>query len=608
VFLLQILKKHFRIIKKYRMNRLTNYPKVGIRPIIDGRLGGVRESLEETTMKMAKNVAALYSKELKYPDGSPVECVIADGCIGGVQEAALCAKKFETNNVGVSLSVTPCWCYGSETMDMNPDLPKAIWGFNGTERPGAVYLAATLAAHNQMGLPAFGIYGRDVQDLGDENIPDDVKGRLLDFARTGLAVAIMHGKSYLSIGSVSMGIAGSMVNPSLFQEYLGMRNESIDSTEILRRVEKKIYNEEEFKKAFAWVKENCNEGEDLNLPEKQFSREQKDKDWEFVVKMTLIIRDLMVGNPHLKEKGFGEEAHGHNAIVSGFQGQRQWTDFLPNGDFSEAILNTSFDWNCIRAPYLVATENDSLNGVSMLFNYLLTNTAQIFADVRTYWSPSAVERVAKWKPEGTAAGGFIHLINSGSATLDGTGYESINGKPAMKPFWEISENEVKDCLNATTWYPANNGYFRGGGYSSKFVTKGGMPVTMCRLNLIKGLGPVLQIAEGETISLPENVHNILDARTDKSWPTTWFVPKTTGNGAFTDVYSVMANWGANHGAISYGHIGHLLISLASMLRIPVSMHNVEAERIFRPSAWSAFGSEPEGADYRACNNYGPLYK
>jgi L-fucose/D-arabinose isomerase len=608
VFLLQILKKHFRIIKKYRMNRLTNYPKVGIRPIIDGRLGGVRESLEETTMKMAKNVAALYSKELKYPDGSPVECVIADGCIGGVQEAALCAKKFETNNVGVSLSVTPCWCYGSETMDMNPDLPKAIWGFNGTERPGAVYLAATLAAHNQMGLPAFGIYGRDVQDLGDENIPDDVKGRLLDFARTGLAVAIMHGKSYLSIGSVSMGIAGSMVNPSLFQEYLGMRNESIDSTEILRRVEKKIYNEEEFKKAFAWVKENCNEGEDLNLPEKQFSREQKDKDWEFVVKMTLIIRDLMVGNPHLKEKGFGEEAHGHNAIVSGFQGQRQWTDFLPNGDFSEAILNTSFDWNGIRAPYLVATENDSLNGVSMLFNYLLTNTAQIFADVRTYWSPSAVERVAKWKPEGTAAGGFIHLINSGSATLDGTGYESINGKPAMKPFWEISENEVKDCLNATTWYPANNGYFRGGGYSSKFVTKGGMPVTMCRLNLIKGLGPVLQIAEGETISLPENVHNILDARTDKSWPTTWFVPKTTGNGAFTDVYSVMANWGANHGAISYGHIGHLLISLASMLRIPVSMHNVEAERIFRPSAWSAFGSEPEGADYRACNNYGPLYK
>jgi L-fucose isomerase len=590
------------------MSKQTNYPKIGIKPIIDGRLGGVRESLEETTMKMAKNVALLYSKELKYPDGSPVACVISDSCIGGVQEAADCAKKFETNNVGVSLSVTPCWCYGSETMDMNPAIPKAIWGFNGTERPGAVYLAATLAAHNQMGLPAFGIYGRDVQDLGDENIPGDVKNHLLNFAKSGLAVAIMRGRSYLSVGSVSMGIAGSMITPSFFQEYLGMRNEYVDSSEVSRRIEKKIYNEEEFKKALSWVKENCKEGEDFNPVEKQFSREQKDKDWEFVIKMTLIIRDLMVGNEHLKQKGFGEESFGHNAILSGFQGQRQWTDFLPNGDFSEAILNSSFDWNGIRAPHLVATENDSLNGVSMLFNYLLTNTAQIFADVRTYWSPAAVERVAKWKPEGAAANGFIHLINSGSATIDGSGCQSIDGKPAMKPFWEINENEVKDCLNATTWYPANNGYFRGGGYSSKFVTKGRMPVTMCRLNLIKGLGPVLQIAEGETISLPENVHKILDERTDKSWPTTWFVPRITGKSSFTDVYSVMANWGANHGAISYGHIGHNLISLAAMLRIPVSMHNVAPERIFRPSAWSAFGSEPEGADYRACNNYGPLYK
>jgi len=590
------------------MNQLTNYPKIGIRPIIDGRLGGVRESLEETTMKMAKNVAALYSKELKYPDGSSVECVIADTCIGGVQESALCSKKFEVNNVGVSLSVTASWCYGSETMDMNRDLPKAIWGFNGTERPGAVYLAATLAVHNQMGLPTFGIYGRDIQDLGDENIPDDVKDRLLDFARAGVAVAIMRGKSYLSIGTVSMGIAGSMITPSLFQDYLGMRNEYVDSSEILRRIEKKIYDEEEFENALSWVKKNCKEGEDFNPKEKQFSRDQKDKDWEFVIKMTLIIRDLMTGNEKLKEKGFGEEAHGHNALASGFQGQRQWTDFLPNGDFSEAILNSSFDWNGIRSPYLVATENDSLNGVSMLFNYLLTNTTQIFADVRTYWSPAAVERVSKWKPEGAAANGFIHLINSGSASLDGSGCESINGKPAMKPFWEINENEVKDCLNATTWYPANNGYFRGGGYSSKFVTKGGMPVTMCRLNLIKGLGPVLQIAEGKTISLPENVHKILDDRTDKSWPTTWFVPKITGKSAFTDVYTVMANWGANHGAISYGHIGHNLISLAAMLRIPVSMHNVEPERIFRPSGWSAFGSELEGADYRACSAYGPLYK
>lgn len=586
----------------------TTYPKIGIRPIIDGRLGGVRESLEKTTMAMARNVADLYHKELKYPDGSPVECVIADTCIGGVYESALCAKKFEANDVGVSLSVTPCWCYGSETMDMNPVLPKAIWGFNGTERPGAVYLAATLAAHNQMGLPAFGIYGRDVQDLGDEQIPNDVKDRLLRFAKAGLAAAIMRGKSYLSIGSVSMGIAGSMITPSLFQEYFGMRNEYVDSSEVLRRIEKKIYSEEEFEKALRWVKEKCKEGEDLNPVEKQFSRDQKDKDWAFVVKMTLIIRDLMVGNDQLKEKGFGEEANGHNAIVSGFQGQRQWTDFLPNGDFSEAILNSSFDWNGIRAPYTVATENDSLNGISMLFNYLLTNTAQIFADVRTYWSPESVLRVTGWKAGGTAAGGFIHLINSGSATLDGSGRQTKDGKPVMKPFWEIDENEANECLKATTWYPANNGYFRGGGYSSKFVTKGGMPVTMCRLNLIKGIGPVLQIAEGDTIDLPEKVHDLLDERTDKSWPTTWFVPRLTGKGTFTDVYSVMAHWGANHGAISYGHIGQDLISLASILRIPVSMHNVEEEKIFRPSAWSAFGSEPEGADYRACNTYGPLYK
>jgi len=605
----KIFKKNFRKIKKkISMNQENNYPRIGIRPIIDGRLGGVRESLEETTMKMAQNVAALYEKELRYPDGTPVECIIADSCIGGVAEAAACAKKFEANNVGVSLSVTPCWCYGSETMDMNSFLPKAIWGFNGTERPGAVYLAATLAAHNQFGLPAFGIYGKDVQDLGDEKIPDDVKEKLLSFAKAGLAVAIMRGKSYLSIGSVSMGIAGSMITPSLFQEYFGIRNEYVDSSEVLRRIQKDIYDEDEFKKALAWVKENCKEGEDLNPKEKQFTREQKDKDWEFVVKMTLIIRDLMTGNEKLKDKGFGEESNGHNALVAGFQGQRQWTDFLPNGDFSEAILNSSFDWNGIRAPYTVATENDSLNGVSMLFNYLLTNTAQIFADVRTYWSPGAVERVTGWKPGGDASEGFIHLINSGSATLDGSGQQQTDGKPAMKPFWEINQEEANKCLQATTWYPANNGYFRGGGYSSKFVTKGGMPVTMCRLNLVKGIGPVLQIAEGATIDLPQNVHDILDARTDKSWPTTWFVPRLTGNGAFTDVYNVMAHWGANHGAISYGHIGHDLISLAAMLRIPVSMHNVSEEKIFRPSAWNAFGSDIEGADYRACATYGPLYK
>jgi L-fucose isomerase len=590
------------------MNQEINYPKIGIRPIIDGRLGGVRESLEETTMKMARNVAALYEKELKYPDGSPVQCVIADSCIGGVYEASLCAKKFETNHVGVSLSVTPCWCYGSETMDMNPSLPKAVWGFNGTERPGAVYLAAVLAAHNQMGLPAFGIYGRDVQDLGDETIPADVKDRLLGFARSGLAVAIMRGKSYLAIGSVCMGIGGSIVDPDFFREYLGMRNEYVDSTEVLRRIEKKIYDEEEFQKALAWTKINCTEGTDYNAKEKQFSRKEKEDHWEFVVKMTIIIRDLMKGNQKLRDKGFGEEAHGHNAIVSGFQGQRQWTDFLPNGDFSEAILNSSFDWNGIRAPITVATENDALNGVSMLFGNLLTNTAQIFADVRTYWSPSAVERVSGWKPSEVAAGGFLHLINSGSATLDGSGRQTRSGKPAMKPFWEITEGEAQDCLKATTWYPAANGYFRGGGYSSKFLTRGGMPVTMCRLNLVKGIGPVLQIAEGVTIDLPENVHKILDERTDRTWPSTWFVPKLTGHGAFADVYTVMAKWGANHGSISYGHIGHDLITMASMLRIPVCMHNVEEERIFRPSAWNAFGSDLEGSDYRACNVYGAIYR
>ncbi|HEV7622448.1 MAG TPA: L-fucose isomerase, partial [Flavisolibacter sp.] len=549
-----------------------------------------------------------YTKELRYPDGTPVQCIIADKCIGGVHEANLCAKKFEVNNVGVSLSVTSCWAYGSETMDMHPSLPKAIWGFNGTQRPGAVYLAATLAAHNQMGLPAFGIYGRDVQDLGDEIIPADVKDRLLNFAKAGLVVAIMRSKSYLAIGSVSMGIAGSIVVPDLFRTYLGMRNEYVDSSEIYRRIQKNILDEEEFQKALQWVRENCKEGEDYNNKAKQFSRAQKDKDWEFVVKMTIIIRDLMVGNPKLKEKGFGEESYGHDAIVSGFQGQRQWTDFLPNGDFSEAILNSSFDWNGIRAPFMVATENDSLNGISMLFNYLLTNTAQIFADVRTYWSPEAVQRVTGWKPEDSASKGFIHLINSGSASLDGTGRQTKDGKPVMKPFWEIEQKEAASCLQATTWHAANNGYFRGGGYSSKFVTKSGMPVTMCRLNLVAGIGPVLQIAEGETIELPANVHDILDERTDISWPTTWFVPKLTGKGAFTDVYSVMAHWGANHGAISFGHIGHLLITLASILRIPVCMHNVEDERIFRPSAWNAFGSDNEGADYRACNTYGPLYK
>jgi len=595
--------KHLPLVNRLR-GRL---PKVGIRPTIDGRLGGVRESLEEKTLAMARAVAKLVSDNLRHPNGMPVECVIADSTIGGVAEAAACADKFAREGVGVSITVTPCWCYGSETMDMDLYVPKAVWGFNGTERPGAVYLAAVLAGHNQKGLPAFSIYGRDVQDLADSSVPGDVREKLLKFARSGLAVASMRGTSYLSMGSVSMGIAGSMVNPDFFEDYLGMRNEQVDMSEFTRRIEEKIYDEEEFRRALAWVKENCKEGPDDNPKETQLSRAQKDAAWDFSVKMTLIARDLMVGNPKLAEMGRGEEALGHNALAAGFQGQRQWTDHFPNGDFMETILNTSFDWNGIREPFVFATENDSLNGASMLFGHLLTGTAQIFADVRTYWSPEAVKRVTGKKLTGAAEGGIIHLINSGSATLDGTGAQSREGKPVIKPFWEVGPEEAARCLDATLFRPGDVGYFRGGGWSTDFLTRGGMPVTMLRLNLVKGLGPALQIAEGFTVDLPAEVHDALDKRTNPTWPTTWFAPRLTGTGSFVDVYSVMANWGANHGAVSFGHIGDELITLASMLRIPVAMHNVPSERLFRPSAWGAFGMDPEGSDYRACANFGPLY-
>lgn len=587
---------------------LNNLPKVGIRPTIDGRLGGVRESLEQQTMDMAKSAAKLISSSLRYPNGKKVECVIADTCIGGVAEAAACAAKFDRSNVGLTLTVTPCWCYGSETMDMEPLRPKAVWGFNGTARPGAVYLAAVLAGHTQKGLPAFGIYGREVQDAGDQSIPADVSEKILRFVRGGLAVAIMKGKSYLGMGGVSMGIAGSIVDQPFFESHLGMRVETIDSTEFLRRMDKGIYDPEEYKKALAWVKANCKEGKDYNSPKTKRSRARLNSEWEKSVKMAMIARDLMVGNPKLAEMGFGEEAHGHNALASGFQGQRQWTDYQPNGDFLEAILTTSFDWNGIRAPYIVATENDCLNGVSMLMGYLLSNTAQIFADVRTYWSPDSVERVTGHKLTGEAAGGILHLINSGPATLDGTGQQEIDGKPAMKPYWDITKAEVAKCLGATTWHPSVTEYFCGGGWSTRFLTRGGMPVTMCRLNLIKGLGPALQIAEGWTVDLPEDVHDTLDQRTNPTWPTTWFAPRVTGHGAFRDVYTVMNNWGANHGAIGYGHTGADLITLASMLRIPVYMHNVPQDKVYRPSAWSAFGTTClESADFRACANYGPLY-
>jgi L-fucose isomerase len=560
-------------------------------------------------MNMAKAAAKLIEENLRFPGGEKVECVIADTTIGGVAEAAMCADKFEREGVAVSLTVTPAWCYGTEVMDSHPSIPKAVWGFNGTERPGAVYLAAALAGYTQKGLPAFGIYGRDVQDAGDQNIPDDVKEKLLRFVKSALVVAQMKGKSYLSLGYTSMGIAGSMVNPDFFQDYLGMRTEFVDMTEVKRRIDEEVYDKEEYAKALAWTKENCIEGDDFNKPEMQSNRERKDWEWEIVVKMTLIFRDLMIGNPKLKEAGFGEEALGRNAIAGGFQGQRQWTDYYPNGDFSEAILCSSFDWNGIREAFVFATENDSLNAVPMLFGHLLTNTAQIFSDVRTYWSPEAVKRVTGVELTGLAKDGFIHLINSGPTTLDATAQQKDkDGNPVMKPFWEISEEEAKLCLENTRWCPGEKEYFRGGGYSSQFKTAGKMPVTMSRVNLVKGLGPVLQLAEGYTIELEDAVHNVLDRRTNPTWPTTWFVPNLTGSGAFKDVYSVMANWGANHGAISFGHIGADLITLASLLRIPVCMHNVEDEKIFRPSAWNAFGENKEGADYRACANFGPVYR
>jgi L-fucose isomerase len=559
-------------------------------------------------MGMARAAAKLITENLRHPNGLPLECVIADSTIGGVAEAAACQDKFSRENVAVTLTVTPCWCYGSETMDMDNHTVKAVGGFNGTDRPGAVYLAAVLAAHSQKGLPAFGIYGRDVQDLSDTGtIPEDVRDKILRFARAALAAAWMRGKSYLSIGSVSMGIAGSITNADFFQEYLGMRNEYVDMSELVRRFEERIYSEAEYKRALAWTQANCKEGPDNNPPQEQHSRKQKDDVWKTCVKMALIVRDLMVGNPDLRRKGLVEESLGHNALVAGFQGQRQWTDHFPNGDFMEVILNSSFDWNGIRSPYIVATENDGLNGVSMLFGHLLTGTAQIFSDVRTYWSPAAIERVSGWKPEGGAANGLIHLINSGATTLDGTGKQRKDGKPAMKPFWEISAKEAGACLDAVQWRYGSLGYFRGGGYSSDFLTEGDMPVTMCRLNLIKGIGPVLQIAEGVTVTIPDHVHDKLDLRTDPTWPTTWFAPRLTGEGPFTDVYSVMANWGANHGAISYGHNGADLITLASILRIPVCMHNVSVDRIYRPSYWNAFGMDQEGADYRACATLGPLY-
>jgi L-fucose isomerase len=591
-------------------NRYKNgFPKVGIRPIVDPRKL-VKAAIYDMTMDLAKSVQQLIEQNMKYPNGQSVQCVVSDTCISNVVEAEQTAKQFAKEDVGVIISVASGWCYPLETMEINPLLPHAIWGFNGTERPGAVYLAALHSAQNQIGIPAFKIYGKHVQDLNDRSIPDDVQVKLLQFARAGLTVAALRGQSYLSIGSVSMGIAGCVVSEHFFRKYLGMRNAYVDMTEVIRRMNKGIYDKEEFAEALAWVRKHCKEGRDENPVEMQFSREQKDKDWEFVVKMTLIIRDLMIGNPKLAELGFVEEAAGYQAITAGFQGQRAWTDQFPSADFAEAILNSSFDWNGIREPYILATENDNLNAVTMLFGHLLTNTAQVFADVRTYWSPEAVKRVTGKKLTGIAGNGVIHLLNSGPAALDGTGQQSINEKPAMKPFWEITPDEVQKCLDHTSWSPVFLDQFWGGGYSSQFLTKGGMRATISRINMIEGLGPVLQIAEGYTLELPEDVHTQLNQRTTPTWPTTWFVPILNAtDDAFQDVYSVMDHWGSNHCVLSYGHIGGNLITLASMLRIPVNMHNVPRERIMRPSAWSAFGTkDPEGTDYRACVHFGPLYK
>ncbi len=594
-------------------NRLVgDYPVIGIRPTIDGRRGElkVRESLEEQTMNMAKSAAKLFEENLRYSNGEPVKVVIADTTIGRVGEAAACAEKFKKAGVEITLTVTPCWCYGAETMDMDPLTIKGVWGFNGTERPGAVYLASVLATHTQKGRPAFGIYGHDVQNADDTEIPADVKEKLLRFGRAAVAAASMRGKSYLQIGSICMGIGGSIIDPAFIEEYLGMRVESVDEVEVIRRMERGIYNKEEYEKALAWTKAKCKEGFDKNPENLQKTREEKDADWEFVVKMMVIIKDLMNGNQNLPE-GCEEEKVGHNAIAAGFQGQRQWTDFYPNCDFPEALLNTSFDWDGAREPYILATENDVLNGIGMLFMKLLTNRAQIFADVRTYWSPEAIKKATGYDVEGKAkdSDGIIHLINSGAACLDACGMaKDEEGNPVMKEWWNVTEADQEAILNATTWNPADLGYFRGGGYSSRFITEEQMPVTMIRLNLAKGLGPTLQIAEGWTVKLPGEVSDILWKRTDYTWPCTWFAPRCTGEGAFKTAYDVMNNWGANHGAISYGHIGADLITLCSILRIPVSMHNVPEDKIFRPSSWNAFGMDKEGQDYRACAAYGPMYK
>jgi len=580
-------------------------PRIGIRPIIDGRR---QEGIEKKSWEMAYMAKELIERNIKCANGKPGECVISPVLIGGSKEASICHDHFASQNVCATLSTTPSWCFGCETMDLDPLTVKAVWGLNATERPGAVYLAAVMSAHAQMNLPAFSIYGKDVQDEADSNIPADVKESILRFARCAFAIGEMRNKCYVNIGAVSMGIAGSICNPDFFRKYLGIRCEWVDMTEVLRRIQFEIYDKTEYKKAIAWVKANCKEGFDKNPS--PHSKREKQREWETIVKLTLICRDIMFGNPVLLERGFIEEANGRNAIAAGFQGQRMWSDWQSNADFTEAILNSPFDWNGKRRHVVFATENDTLNAVSMLFSNLVTCRSSVFADIRTFWSPDAVELATGKRPEGLIKDGFIHLINSGSAALDASGRCIDNeGNPVIKQWWDITDEDMTACMKATEWCPADLSTFMGGGFSSHIITQAQMPVTLTRVNLISGLGPVMQIAEGYTCILPDDVHAILEQRTDPTWPTTWFCPRLTGKDAFRDVYSMMKNWGANHGSFTYGHIGKDLITLASMLRIPVSMHNVEDDQVFRPHVWAAFGTKAlEDADYRACQNFGPLYK
>ncbi len=582
------------------------YPKIGIRPTIDGRENGVRESLEVQTMTMANTLKSHIENNYCYPDGTPVQVVVAESTIGRYKEATDCEELFEKNNVCASITVTPCWCYGMEVIDLHPTRIKAVWGFNGTERPGAVFLNAVLSAHNQLGLPAFGIYGSEVMDNDRTDIPDDVIPKIDKFIKGALAVGQLKNKSYLQIGGVSMGIAGSLVDFSLFQKYFNMNVVQVDMIEIMRRIDEGIFNPNEFETARAWVSENCTEIPDINKEHLKLTDLEIEEGLDFVTKMTLIIKDMMHGNEWLRNNGYNEEGLGNNSIAGGFQGQRQWTDYLPNGDFSETILNSSFDWNGPKSPTILSTENDALNGITMLFGHLLTNTAQVFCDVRTYWSPEAIKNLGNFTIDENLEDGMLHLINSGSAALDGTGkMRDENGNPVIKPFYDVTDEDMKNCLQATKWPVANREYFRGGGFSTNYLSEGEIPFTMTRVNLVNG-EPSIQIIEGKSIEISNDLYNAINDRTDPTWPSTFFIPNENTP---LSTYEVMNNWGANHCVLTYGHVGDLFITLASMLRIPVSLHNIEEDRIYRPTMWTHYGTlDKTGSDFRTCEKLGPLYE